>query len=457
MDDATAAGNSAAVSENLTDSVVDFKLRELAVGIGSSATAAAKSASTEDASDLLDLSRDFSECSSFNSDISGELQRLASIIPRSEAPQSSPSDLDDLEVLGLGFSSSEIVESASAVESLEPAVRACVERLESVAAPVEAKRAAAAKLRLLAKHRSDFRALIGASGAIPALIPLLRSADPATQENAVTALLNLSLEEANKVPITTAGAIKPLVYALRTGTGVAKQNAACALLSLAMVEENRTTIGACGAIPPLVSLLVHGSSRGKKDALTTLYKLCSARQNKERAVRAGVAGPLVGLVGERGGGTAEKAMVVLGSLAAIPEGRAAVVEAGGIPALVEAIEDGPARGKEFAVLALLHLCAESSRNRALLVREGAIPPLVALSQSGSARAKHKVSTPPPFPSLTSCGRLTPKVVLCCSAGGDASGVPSGAAAGRRRYTGRGKVLTITVALTAEEDRPPLFQ
>ncbi|EHA8587725.1 U-box domain-containing protein 4 [Cocos nucifera] len=391
LDDAPAAGNSAAVSENLTDSVVDFKLRELAVGIGSSA-AASKSASTEDATDLLDLSRDFSECSSFNSDISGELQRLASIIPRSDAPQSSPSDLDDLEVLGLGLSSSEIVESASAVESLEPAVRACVERLESVAAPVEAKRAAAVKLRLMAKHRSDFRALIGASGAIPTLIPLLRSTDPATQENAVTALLNLSLEETNKVPITAAGAIKPLVYALRTGTSVAKQNAACALLSLAMVEENRTTIGACGAIPPLVSLLLHGSSRGKKDALTTLYKLCSARQNKERAVRAGVAGPLVGLVGERGGGTAEKAMVVLGSLAAIPEGRAAVVEAGGIPALVEAIEDGPGRGKEFAVLALLQLCAESARNRALLVREGAIPPLVALSQSGSARAKHKAET-----------------------------------------------------------------
>ncbi|XP_008798480.2 U-box domain-containing protein 4-like [Phoenix dactylifera] len=390
LDDAPASGNSAAVSENLTDSVVDFKLRELAVGMGSAD--AAKSASTEDASDLLDLSRDFSECSSFNSDISGELQRLASIIPISEAPQSSPSDLDDLEVLGSGFSSSDIAESAAAVESLEPAVRACVERLESVAAPVEAKGAAAAKLRLMAKHRSDFRALIGASGAIPALIPLLRSADPATQENAVTALLNLSLEEANKVPITAAGAIKPLVYALRTGTAAAKQNAACALLSLAMVEENRTTIGLCGAIPPLVSLLLHGSSRGKKDALTTLYKLCSARQNKERAVRAGVAGPLVGLVGERGGGTAEKAMVVLGSLAAIPEGRAAVVEAGGIPALVEAIEDGPARGKEFAVLALLQLCAESARNRALLVREGAIPPLVALSQSGSARAKHKAET-----------------------------------------------------------------
>ncbi|VAH28576.1 unnamed protein product [Triticum turgidum subsp. durum] len=83
-------------------------------------------------------------------------------------------------------------------------------------------------------------------------------------------------------------------------------------------------------------------------------------------------------------------MVVLASLASIAEGRDAVVEAGGIPALVETIEDGPAREKEFAVVALLQLCSECSSNCALLVREGAIPPLVALSQSGSARAKHKL-------------------------------------------------------------------
>ena len=84
------------------------------------------------------------------------------------------------------------------------------------------------------------------------------------QESAVTALLNLSLEELNRSAITAAGAIKPLVYALRTGTAPAKQNAACALLSLSGIEENRATIGTCGAIPPLVALLSAGSTRGKK-------------------------------------------------------------------------------------------------------------------------------------------------------------------------------------------------
>ncbi|URD94444.1 Armadillo/beta-catenin-like repeat [Musa troglodytarum] len=360
--DAPPAAGSAAVSENLTDSVVDFQLQELAVGPPRSSDAKCAAASVEPAAELLELSRDFDDCSSVNSDISGELERLASV-PRTVAPTSpAATGPDDLEALGLGIGSSEIVERTS-VESVEPAVRACMEGLGS--SSPEKKRAAAAGIRLLAKHRSEFRELIGASGAIPALVPLLKSTDPAAQENAVTALLNLSLEEANKGPIMAAGAIKPLVYALRTGTAVAKQNAACALLSLSMVEENRSTIGACGAIPPLVALLVGGTSRGKKDALTTLYKLCSARRNKERAVSAGAVPPLVELVAERGGG---------------------------IPVLVDAVEAGPARGREFAVHALLQLCADSERNRGLVIGEGVIPPLVALSQTGSSRAKHKAET-----------------------------------------------------------------
>ncbi|KAJ3672996.1 hypothetical protein LUZ60_006370 [Juncus effusus] len=366
---------------NMTDSFIDIRLCELAATVGPSAS---KFPLLDPGinSGMLELSRDFSDYSSFNSDISGELEKLASVT-RSETNNSSSPDLPDLDL-----NSSELLESMP-LASLEPVVKSCIEKLHSSSVEDE-KRKAAARIRLLAKHRSDLRELIGASGAIPVLVPLLRSTDPATQESAVTALLNLSLEESNKAAITASGAIKPLVYALRTGTWVAKQNAACALLSLSMIEENRITIGALGAIPPLVSLLVHGSTRGKKDALTTLYKLCSVKRNKERTVDAGAVGPLVRLIGE--GGLSEKAMVVLGSLAGVEEGKDAIVEVEGIQMLVEAIEDGPIRGKEFAVSVLLQLCADSVVNRALLVREGAIPPLVGLSQTGSARAKHKAET-----------------------------------------------------------------
>ncbi|KAK1274012.1 U-box domain-containing protein 4 [Acorus gramineus] len=348
-------------SEALSDSFIDFTLHQLSL--------LPPPPSPFHHHPFFDA--DDASGTSFGSDISGELQRLASIspIPHRDLP---PSD-----------SAAEEVTVASLAE-LGPAIAACVDGLASDS--LESKRSAAARLRLLAKHRSDFRAAIGADpGAIPSLVPLLRSGDPSTQENAVTALLNLSLEEPNKTLITSAGAIKPLIYALKTGTSVSKQNAACALMSLSLIEDNRGTIGACGAVPPLVSLLQNGSDRGKKDALTTLYKLCSVRRNKERAVEAGAVAPLV----ELAGGGAGVAWRRKRCLAGIPEGRTGIVEEGGIPVLVEVIEDGSGRGKEFAVSAMLQLCGDP-RNRSLMVREGAIPPLVALSQTGSARAKHKM-------------------------------------------------------------------
>ncbi|KAG4923973.1 hypothetical protein GYH30_049542 [Glycine max] len=76
----------------------------------------------------------------------------------------------------------------------------------------------------LAKKRADNRALIGESGAVATLIPLLWYSDLWTQEHAVTALLNLSLLEENKALITNAGAVKSLIYVLKRGTKTSKQN-----------------------------------------------------------------------------------------------------------------------------------------------------------------------------------------------------------------------------------------
>ncbi|XP_011004489.1 PREDICTED: U-box domain-containing protein 4-like [Populus euphratica] len=392
-------------SENLTESVIDMRLGELAKTLnqnsnGNHGSFKKKLLSTSSSSEeeFLDIAEAFSDFSACSSDISGELQRLA-CLPSAPMHDGEVEGCEEknpsMEIVAEpchGFLqresfSTEIIESISP-EDLQPTVNICVDGLQSPSITV--KRSAAEKLRFLAKNRADNRALIGESGAISALIPLLKQTDPWAQEHAVTALLNLSLYEENKKRITNSGAIKSFVYVLKTGTENAKQNAACALLSLALIEENKNSIGACGAIPPLVSLLINGSNRGKKDALTTLYKICSIKQNKERAVAAGAVKPLVGMVVEAGAGMmAEKAMVVLSSLAAIEEGRETIVEEGGIAALVEAIEDGSVQRKEFAVVTLLQLCNDSVRNRGLLVREGAIPPLVALSQNGSIPAKNK--------------------------------------------------------------------
>lgn len=289
--------------------------------------------------DFLEISQAFSDFSAYSSDISGELQRLASFPEESKESDENRVQKPEPEPCE-GFLqrenfSTEIIESISP-EDLQPTVKICVDSLRS--SSVAVKRSAAAKLRLLAKNRSDNRALIGESGAIPALIPLLRCADPWTQEHAVTALLNLSLLDGNKPLIANAEAVKSLIYVVKTGTEISKQNAACALLSLALVDENKASIGACGAIPPLVSLLINGSNRGKKDALTTLYKLCSMKANKKRDVAAGVVKPLVELVaGETGVRMAEKAVVVLSSLATIEEEKRDMV--------VVAADGGGGRGR----------------------------------------------------------------------------------------------------------------
>ncbi|KAL5729746.1 hypothetical protein ACHQM5_002650 [Ranunculus cassubicifolius] len=381
-------GNPTGISENLTDSVIDFRLEELATAVD---TNKSSHQSCSETLQFLDLSQAFSDYSGCSSDISGELQRL-SCLPSAEDLRGDDSSLDQEPWLGFlqkGNFSSEVFDGISP-ENLQQAVDICLQGLQSPSTDI--KRSAAAKLRFLAKNRSENRAVIGESGAVAALISLLRCSDPWTQEHAVTALFNLSLHEENKSVITDSGAIKPLVYVLKTGTEVSKQNAACALLSLALIEDNKISIGVCGAIPPLVSLIIQGSNRGKKDALTTLYKLCTVKQNKERAVSAGAVRPLVDLISAQGSGLFDKAMVVLSSLAGIKEGKSSIVDEGGISVLVDAIEEGSVKGKEFAVLTLLQLCSNSVRNRALLVSEGGIPPLVSLSQSGTTRAKNKAET-----------------------------------------------------------------
>ncbi|KAE8770695.1 U-box domain-containing protein 4 [Hordeum vulgare] len=83
--------------------------------------AVAKSSSANTAAtEMLELSRDFSDYSSCNSDISGELERLAAAAatPRSDAPDLAAVDLNDLESMDL---SADVVP----LECVEPFVLAC--------------------------------------------------------------------------------------------------------------------------------------------------------------------------------------------------------------------------------------------------------------------------------------------------------------------------------------------
>ncbi|KAK9285138.1 hypothetical protein L1049_024323 [Liquidambar formosana] len=269
---------------------------------------------------------------------------------------------------------------------LETNVRRLVEDLTSTS--LDAQREATSELRLLAKHNMDNRIVIAHCGAISLLVGLLSSPDTGIQENAVTALLNLSINDNNKTAIANANAIEPLIHVLETGSPEAKENSAATLFSLSVIEDNKIRIGRSGAIRPLVDLLGNGTPRGKKDAATALFNLSIFHENKARIVQAGAVKYLVELM-DPAAGMVDKAVAVLANLATIPEGRTAIGQEQGIPVLVEVVELGSARGKENAAAALLQLCTNSGRFCNMVLQEGAVPPLVALSQSGTPRAKEK--------------------------------------------------------------------
>ncbi|MBA0793867.1 hypothetical protein Gohar_018248, partial [Gossypium harknessii] len=268
-------------------------------------------------------------------------------------------------------------------------VKKLVEDLKSTSTYTQ--RVATAELRLLSKQNRDNRIIIANCGAISLLVDLLHSPDTKTQENAVTALLNLSNIDNNKKAIVDANAIEPLIHVLQTGSPVAKENSAATLFSLSIFEINKARIGRSGAIRPLVDLLGNGTPRGKKDAAAALFNLSLFHENKAQIVQADAVRYLVKLL-DPAAGMVDKAVAVLASLATTFEGRTAIGQEGGIPLLVEVVELGSARGKANATAALLQLCTNSSRFCIMVLQEGAVPPLVALSQSGTQRAKEKVYT-----------------------------------------------------------------
>ncbi|CAN4093243.1 unnamed protein product [Withania somnifera] len=238
----------------------------------------------------------------------------------------------------------------------------------------EVQTAAAAELRFLAKHNMENRAIIGRCGAISPLISLLNSDVKPTQEHAVTALLNLSINENIKAMIAEQGALEPLIHVLRTGNAGAKENAAAALFSLSLLEEYRKKIGHSGAVKALVDLLGLGTIRGKKDAATALFNLSIFHENKARIIQAGAVKHLIRLL-DPSNEMVDKAVALLANLSTISEGCLAIAREG--------------RGKENAASILLQLCLNSPKYCRLVLQEGAVPPLVALSQSGSPRAKEK--------------------------------------------------------------------
>ncbi|PPD73608.1 hypothetical protein GOBAR_DD29463 [Gossypium barbadense] len=252
------------------------------------------------------------------------------------------------------------------------------------------------ELRLLAKTGMDNRRIIAEAGAIPFLVTMLSSNDPRTQENAVTALLNLSIFDNNKILIMAAGAIKNIVDVLESGkTMEARENAAAAIFSLSMIDDFKVAITAHSqAIPALVALLREGTTTGKRDAAMALCNLALYNANKLKTVAAGAVPLLIELLMDDKAGITDDALGVLALLLSCPQGLEAIKKSRPlVPLLIDLLRFGSAKGKENSITLLLGLCKDGGEEvaRRLLINPRSIPSLQSLATDGSPKARRKAN------------------------------------------------------------------
>lgn len=251
--------------------------------------------------------------------------------------------------------------------------KALVSLLASAAATVDLKVEALVQLGKMSKRDDVFRRRLMESGVVAAVLKCVESGDLRLQEKGLCLLLNLSLDDDNKVGLVAEGAIGRVVAALRLrggGSSDGRALAATVLTSLAVVEVNKATIGAYpNAIGGLVMLLCEGKLREKKEAATALYALCSYPGNRKRAVECGAVRMLLRMA-DLG---LERAVEVLGLLAKCKEGREEMIKFNGcVDILLRVLKMGSPRGMQYALLTLHSLCCFNKRICADLIEQGIV-------------------------------------------------------------------------------------
>ncbi|KAJ6982906.1 hypothetical protein NC653_025888 [Populus alba x Populus x berolinensis] len=258
----------------------------------------------------------------------------------------------------------------------------------------EIQRQATYELRLLAKTGMGNRRIIAEAGAIPFLVTLLSSTDPKTQENAVTAMLNLSILENNKTLIMSAGSIDSIIDVLESGkTMEARENAAATIFSLSIINNCKVIIGTRPrAFSALVGLLREGTSAGKKDAASALFNLSVYEANKASVVVAGAVPLLVEMLMDDKAGITDDALALLALLLGCSEGLEEIRKSKVlVPLLIDLLRFGSTKGKENSITLLLGLCKDGGEEvaRHLLINPRSIPSLQSLSADGSLKARRK--------------------------------------------------------------------
>jgi hypothetical protein len=257
---------------------------------------------------------------------------------------------------------------------------------------LDVQRKAAEKIRALSKENPENRALVIENGGLPALISLVSYPDKKIQENTVTALLNLSIDEASKVLIAKGGALPLIIEVLKNGSIEGQENSAATLFSLSMIDENKAAIGVLGGIAPLVDLLRDGTIRGKKDAATALFNLILNHPNKFRAIEAGIMAALLKILGDKKLDMIDEALSIFLLLASHPGCRSEVGTTSFVEILVQITKEGTPKNKECALSVLLELGLHNNSLMAHALGLGLQEHLSDIAKSGTSRAQRKANS-----------------------------------------------------------------
>ncbi|KAG6498432.1 U-box domain-containing protein 41-like [Zingiber officinale] len=238
-------------------------------------------------------------------------------------------------------------------------------------------------LRRATRESGDHRIRLCTPHILAALRPMLLSQRAAVQINATVALLNLSVEPANKILIATSGVVSPIVEVLKDGDAEARDHAAAALFSLTLEEKNRPTIGVLGAIPPLLHYFYKPNARGndgRRDAGTALHYLSLVGDNCSKIARApGAVRALLSVASKKEEAPPSPrpslerlAMMVICNLAGNKEGRPALMDGGAVAAMA-ALMRSPSREalQEYCVAGLYGMSKNILRFRRLARETGA--------------------------------------------------------------------------------------
>lgn len=250
----------------------------------------------------------------------------------------------------------------------DPNPNSLIQTLVSVSSPLACKLDSLDQLGRLCKRDSSARRRLTESGAVSAVLNCVNADDTSLQEKALHLLLNLSLDDDNKVGLVAEGVVGKLVAAVHSGNGDSRAVAATVLTSLAVVEVNKATIGAYpNAISGLIGLLRAGNGRERKEAATALFTLCSFADNRVRAVE----NRAVPILIQNASSGLERAVEVLGLLAKCAEGREEMLDYDGVlEILIFVLRNGSSRGVQYGLLTINLLCSCSERMCLEVLREG---------------------------------------------------------------------------------------